>query len=127
MAYVDYRAAKEQMLRLHLRRRGVQDRRVLAAMDTVPRERFVPEHSKHEAYADRALAIGCGQTISQPYIVALMTEALELSGGETVLEIGTGSGYQTAVLAELVERVISIERIEKLSSELEKRADYQFL
>ena len=79
-------------------------------MARVPRERFVPEAMREEAYADRALAIGCGQTISQPFIVALMTQALELSGQETVLEIGTGSGYQTAVLAESARDVMSLER-----------------
>ncbi len=84
-------------------------------MDKVPREQFVVEGEEYEAYADRALTIDCGQTISQPYIVALMTEALELTGEETVLEIGTGSGYQTALLCELAGSVISIERHEKLS------------
>ena len=89
--------------------------RVLAAMDRVPRERFVPAGVRHLANADRALPIGCNQTISQPYIVALMTEALQLTGSENVLEIGTGSGYQTAILAELAASVVSIERHEELS------------
>jgi protein-L-isoaspartate(D-aspartate) O-methyltransferase len=87
----------------------------LAAMGKVPRERFVLADAYDQAYADRALPIGCGQTISQPYIVALMTQALELSGRERVLEIGTGSGYQTAVLAEVVREVVSIERHAALS------------
>jgi len=98
------------MLDKQLRRRGIHDERVLAAMARVPREQFVCQRIRHEAYADRALPIDCGQTISQPYIVGLMTQALELSGQETVLEIGTGSGYQTAVLAELARHVVTIER-----------------
>ncbi len=84
-------------------------------MARVPRERFVPVQSRSEAYADNALPIGLGQTISQPYIVALMTEMLQLTGAERVLEIGTGSGYQTAVLAEITREVLSVERIEALS------------
>ncbi len=96
---------------------GIRSPSVLAVMGRVPRERFVPEGVRHLAYADRALPIACDQTISQPYIVALMTEALALKGGERVLEIGTGSGYQTAVLAELAGEVISIERHEPLSQE----------
>jgi protein-L-isoaspartate(D-aspartate) O-methyltransferase len=96
---------------------GIRSPRVLEVMGRVPRERFVPEGVQHLAYADRALPIACEQTISQPYIVALMTEALNLKGGERVLEIGTGSGYQTAVLAELAGEVISIERHRLLSQE----------
>ena len=96
---------------------GIRSPSVLEVMGRVPRERFVPEGVRHLAYADRALPIACEQTISQPYIVALMTEALHLKGGERVLEIGTGSGYQTAVLAELAGDVISIERHEPLSQE----------
>jgi len=103
------------MLRAQLQRRGIADHRVLAAMGKVPRERFIAEELLEEAYADRALPIDCGQTVSQPYIVGLMTEALGLSGDEKVLEIGTGSGYQTAILAELVREVVSIERIDALS------------
>ena len=95
--------------------RGIQDPRVLDAMRRVPRERFVPAASQPLAYADRALPIDCGQTISQPFMVAVMTEALMLEGGELVLEIGTGSGYQTAILAELAARVISIERRPELA------------
>lgn len=90
--------------------RGISDRRVLEAMARVPREAFVPPAEAAHAYEDRALPIGEGQTISQPYMVATMTQALGLSGSERVLEIGTGSGYQTAVLAELARDVISIER-----------------
>ena len=106
---------KQIMLRKHLQGRGILDARVLDAMARVPRERFLGEPARAEAYADRALAIDCGQTISQPYIVALMTQALALRGTERVLEIGTGSGYQTAVLAELAAHVVSIERHETLS------------
>ena len=116
MAKLDFQFAKQQMLRKQLRQRGIHDRRVLAAMAKVPRERFVTPEAFSEAYADRALAIDCNQTISQPYIVALMSEALELSGGETVLEIGTGSGYQTAILAELAREVVSVERHQELSA-----------
>jgi len=95
--------------------REIRDRRVLAAMARVPRERFVPPLSKHVAYEDRPLSIGLGQTISQPYIVALMTQGLALSGSEKVLEVGTGSGYQTAVLAELCGLVVTTERLSALS------------
>jgi len=112
----DLQAAKQQMLRSQLRGRGICDEGVLAAMAKVPRERFVAPPARAEAYADRALAIDCRQTISQPYIVALMTQALELGGGETVLEIGTGSGYQTAILAELAREVLTIERHAELSA-----------
>jgi protein-L-isoaspartate(D-aspartate) O-methyltransferase len=84
-------------------------------MEKIPRERFVPPEIVGEAYGDHALSIGYGQTISQPYIVALMTEALELGGSETVLEIGTGTGYQTAVLAEIAHKVLSIERLPSLA------------
>ena len=113
--------AKRTMLRDHLRRRGIHDRRVLAAIERVPREQFVSDELLDEAYADRALPIDCGQTISQPYIVALMTEALSLEGGEEVLEVGTGSGYQTAILAELAERVVTVERIAELSAQAQRR------
>lgn len=102
---------------------GIRSPSVLGVMGRVPRERFVPEGVRHLAYADRALPIACDQTISQPYIVALMTEALALKGGERVLEIGTGSGYQTAVLAELAGEVISIERHEPLSQEAARVLD----
>jgi protein-L-isoaspartate(D-aspartate) O-methyltransferase len=97
--------------------RGITSSAVLSAMGRVPRERFVPIEFLAEAYSDRALPIDCQQTISQPYIVALMTQALELSGRESVLEIGTGSGYQTAVLAELAAKVVSVERHAELSKE----------
>lgn len=110
-------ADREKMVRRQLFRRGIRSPRVLAALRNVPRERFVPVRERGEAYADRALPIECGQTISQPYIVGLMTDALQLTGEETVLEIGTGSGYQTAVLAELAGRVVSVERHAELSQQ----------
>jgi len=98
-----------------LRRKGIQDERVLEAIGRTRRERFVPEALQTQAYEDRALPIGSGQTISQPFIVALMTEALELQGDETVLEIGTGSGYQAAIVSQLCSRVVTIERLPELS------------
>ena len=99
-----------------IRARGVRDPRVLAAMARVPREQFVPAELRHEAYADRPLPIGRGQTISQPYIVAYMTEALKLEPAHRVLEVGTGCGYQTAVLAEIAREVYSIEVIDELAA-----------
>ncbi|OHB73025.1 MAG: protein-L-isoaspartate O-methyltransferase, partial [Planctomycetes bacterium RBG_13_63_9] len=117
MADAQLEAAKQQMLNGQLRRRGIVDARVLAAMANVPRERFVAEPNRGESYADRALPIDCSQTISQPYIVALMTEAMELAGWETILEVGTGSGYQAAVLAELAQEVVTIERHPELAEQ----------
>src|SRR5690242_19061948 len=110
--------ARSRMVRRQLAGRGLISSAVLAAIGRVPRERFVALGEQGLAYADRALPIECGQTISQPYIVGLMTEALELTGGESVLEVGTGSGYQTAVLAELCPRgrVVSVERHAPLSA-----------
>jgi protein-L-isoaspartate(D-aspartate) O-methyltransferase len=107
--------ARQAMVIDQLQRRGIIQARVLAAMGRIPRERFVGRGQEAQAYEDRALAIECDQTISQPYIVGLMTQALELAGDEKVLEIGTGSGYQAAVLAELAARVVSIERHAELS------------
>ena len=106
-----------------IERRGVEDIRVLRAMRRVPRHAFVPEAVADSAYRDRALRIGHGQTISQPYIVGYMTEVLGLQSGETVLEVGTGSGYQAAVLAELTERVFTIEVIPELSIAARARLD----
>ena len=94
---------------------GIHDDRVLSAMRAVPRNLFVRDDQSQRAYEDAALPIECGQTISQPYIVALMTQALQLTGEETVLEVGTGSGYQTAVLSQLCRRVVSVERHETLA------------
>ena len=99
----------------HVRARGVDDERVLAAMSVVPRELFVPEPERERAYDDEALPIGAGQTISQPYMVALICSLLQLRGGERVLDVGTGSGYQAAVLAELGADVHSIERVSELA------------
>jgi protein-L-isoaspartate(D-aspartate) O-methyltransferase len=107
---------RERMVREQLIRRGIDDRRVLDAMRAVPRHEFVPRALAEKAYADEPLSIGDGQTISQPYIVALMSDALQLRGGERVLEIGGGSGYQAAVLAELGAVVFSVERIEALAA-----------
>jgi protein-L-isoaspartate(D-aspartate) O-methyltransferase len=103
------------MVDTQLRGRDVVDERVLAAMERVPRELFVPEKLRHRAYDDAALPIGDGQTISQPYMVARICEALSLTGPERVLDVGTGSGYQAAVLAELAEEVDTIERIPELA------------
>src|SRR6478672_12604530 len=105
---MDPAAAREQMVLQQIVARGVSDARVLAAMRAVPRHQFVPAEQQSLAYADRPLPIGEGQTISQPYIVAAMTAALEIRGTGRVLEIGTGSGYQTAVLAHLAAEVVSI-------------------
>ncbi len=110
----DFRLAREKMVRTHLLPRGIKDPRVLKAMEKVPRHLFVEEALIGEAYNDHPLPIGNKQTISQPYIVALMTEALELTGTEKTLEIGTGSGYQTAVLAELTRTVFTVERVKSL-------------
>ena len=106
--------------------RGIRDERVLAAVAAVPRELFVPEDLRRHAYADRALPIGCGQTISQPFMVATMLEALGLQGGRA-LEIGTGSGYQAALLAELADDVVTVERVPELADEARRtleRAGY---
>ncbi len=122
----DYREARleeerRRMVERQLRRRGIRDPRVLAAMERVPRHLFVPPAWRDEAYSDHPLPIEGGQTISQPYIVARMTEALELAGTEKVLEIGTGSGYQTAILAELAREVCTIERIPDLAAAAQAR------
>ena len=104
-----------RMVERQLRRRGITDERVLSAMSEVPRERFVPKELRRRAYRDGALRIGEGQTISQPWIVACMAQLLELEGGETVLEVGTGSGYGAAVLSRLCTRVITVERFGSLA------------
>ena len=100
---------------------GIQDERLLQAIEAVPRERFVDEALEHKAYENTALPIGSGQTISQPYMVARMTDLLQLSPGSRVLEIGTGSGYQTAILAHLVDHVCSVERIKGLQWQAKRR------
>lgn len=107
--------ARSAMVKYQLRARGIHDERLLEAMESLPRHEFVPEASRDDAYDDRPLLIGEAQTISQPYIVALMTQALRLQGDENVLEIGTGSGYQTALLCALAARVTSIERVARLA------------
>ena len=101
----------------------IRDKRVLAAMARIPREMFVPAESRNLAYEDRPLPIGYGQTISQPYIIALMTQELDLTGNEKVLEIGTGSGYQSAILAELVNIVHTVERVPELAATAGKVLD----
>jgi protein-L-isoaspartate(D-aspartate) O-methyltransferase len=106
---------RERMVDTQIKARGVKDEKVLAAMRKVPRHLFVPENMKLYAYQDEPLLIGEGQTISQPYIVAYMSEALQLKGHERVLEVGTGSGYQAAILAEIVKEVFSVELLESLS------------
>jgi len=111
---IDYRLSREKMVENQLIKRGIKDPGVLEAMGKIPRDRFVEEALAGEAYNDHPLPIGHKQTISQPYIVALMTEALDLKPEDNTLEIGTGSGYQTAVLAELSKTVYTIERIRPL-------------
>lgn len=106
--------SRTELLEQFLRQQGIQDELVLAAIRGLPRERFVPEALAHQAYQNNALPIGEGQTISQPYIVAKMTELLALQRDSHVLEIGTGSGYQTAVLAQLLDHINSVERIKSL-------------
>jgi protein-L-isoaspartate(D-aspartate) O-methyltransferase len=110
-----YERRRHHMVDAERRRGEIADERVLAAMAEVPRERFVPEDLDDQAYEEHALPIGEGQTISQPYVVALMTDALRLEPDDRVLEVGTGSGYQTAVLRRLVERIVTIERVESLA------------
>lgn len=115
-----FKSARIAMVARQIEGRGVGDSRVLAAMRKVPRHRFVPENLANQAYDDNPLSIGWNQTISQPYIVGLMTELLDLQQGEKVLEIGTGSGYQAAVLAELTDSVFSIEIVPELAERAEK-------
>ena len=112
---MEFAIARDRMVAGQLRARGITDLRVLTAMGRVPRHRFVEEALAARAYGDYPLPIGEKQTISQPYMVALMTQALELTGGERVLEVGTGSGYQTAILAEVAGKVYSVERIRALA------------
>jgi protein-L-isoaspartate(D-aspartate) O-methyltransferase len=111
----DWKALREEMVKRQIEARGVESPRVLEAMRSVPRHRFVPEEVRERAYEDRPLPIGHRQTISQPYIVAVMTELLDPEPGDKVLEIGTGSGYQAAVLSGLVEKIYSIEIIPELA------------
>ncbi len=112
-----YTQARERMVEQQMRKRGIRDERVLDAMLSIPRHLFVSPDLRHAAYNDAPLPIRHQQTISQPYIVALMTELLELKGGECVLEVGTGSGYQAAILAQIAGQVYSVERIPDLAAE----------
>ncbi len=111
--------ARLAMVREQIIKRGINDAAVIKAMQTVPRHKFIGENSLSQAYEDHPLPIGDGQTISQPYMVALMTQCLELKGGERVLEVGTGSGYQAAILAEIAKEVYSIERFADLARKAE--------
>jgi len=118
---MDFEAARARLVE-HLSTE-IRDKRVLAAMAHIPRERFVPPEEQHLAYEDIPLPIGLNQTISQPFIVALMTEALKLTGSEKVLEVGTGSGYQAAILAELARLVVTVERLPPLAETARKVLD----
>ena len=125
---VDAAEARARMVEHQLRRRGIADERVLGAMERVPRELFVPEELRQHAYADGAFPIGHGQTISQPFIVATICALLDLDGSERVLDVGTGSGYQAAVLAELAREVVTIERVPELAASAQAtlvRAGYE--
>ena len=120
---INYEKERSRMVEEQIIARGVKDERVLAAMRKVPRHEFLPEAIRGMAYQDSALPLGEAQTMSQPYMVALMTEQLELKGHERVLEIGTGSGYQAAVLSELCEKVYTVERIKKLADRARESLD----
>jgi len=111
----DWATERREMVEVQLRRRGVRDERVLAAMNRIPREEFVPAESRVEAYMDGPIQVGYGQTISQPYMTALMAELLRLTGAETVLEVGAGCGYAAAVLGQLAARVVAVELIPALA------------
>jgi protein-L-isoaspartate(D-aspartate) O-methyltransferase len=118
---VDYARLRHEMVRYQLERHGIRDPRVLDAMNTVPRERFVPARCRFMAYDDTPLPIGFGQTISQPFTVAFMCQALELRGDERVLEVGTGSGYGAAVLSQLAREIHTVERITELYEQARQR------
>ncbi|HEU4980434.1 MAG TPA: protein-L-isoaspartate(D-aspartate) O-methyltransferase [Solirubrobacterales bacterium] len=119
----DFAEQRQRMVERQLRRRGISDEAVLEAMGSVPRELFVPESVRRSAYNDSALPIGHEQTISQPWVVAAICQALHLDGDENVLEIGTGSGYSAAVLAKLSDRVISVERVPALGEAARARLE----
>ena len=121
MSEITFESERRAMIERQLRRRGIHDEQVLQAMFEVARHEFVPTYHTHEAYEDRPIVIGEGQTISQPYMVAAMTEAAHLQPGDKVLEIGTGSGYQAAVLAHLGAQVITMERIRSLAESAQGR------
>ena len=116
----DFTDARLRMVESDLKGRGISDKRVIEVFSEIPREEFVPEDTKERAYFDGPLSIGEGQTISQPYIVALMTEQLEVGGDDIVLEVGTGSGYQAAILGKLVKKVYTIDRFASLSERAKK-------
>jgi protein-L-isoaspartate(D-aspartate) O-methyltransferase len=118
-----YRDVRQVMVDTQLKRRGITDPRVLAAMGKIPRHHFVPRHLRDQSYGDYPLPIGEDQTISQPYIVALMTQALELTGTEKVLELGAGSGYQAALLGELAAQIFTIERLPTLAQSAKQALD----
>lgn len=118
-----FRKPREMMVKTQLVQRGIKNKLVLDAMGKVPRQRFIPKDLEEQAYDDNALPIGEGQTISQPYMVAIMTEKLGLKGGEKVLEVGTGSGYQAAVIAEITKTVYTIEIVPKLAERSQKLFD----
>ncbi len=119
----DFAALRATMVERQLRRRGIEDERVLAAIGSVPREEFVPAGMRSRAYADSALPIGEGQTISQPWIVAAICQALRLGGGERVLEVGTGSGYSASLLVRLASEVVSVERHRALADRARRTLD----
>lgn len=119
----DSQPPEKMMFQLNLRRRGISDQRVLRAMENVPRDAFVDEADRADAWRDTALGISCGQTISQPFVVAYMTERLELRDDHRVLEIGTGSGYQAAILSRLCREVVTIERFRALADRARVRLE----
>jgi protein-L-isoaspartate(D-aspartate) O-methyltransferase len=121
MSTAENRPAEKMMFQLNLRRRGISDQAVLRAMDQVDREAFVEPRDRDNAFRDTALGIACGQTISQPFVVAYMTDQLRLRAGHRVLEIGTGSGYQAAILAKLCKQVVSVERFRTLADSARQR------
>jgi protein-L-isoaspartate(D-aspartate) O-methyltransferase len=123
MSSAEKHPAEKMMFQLNLRRRGISDQAVLRAMDQVPREAFVDPRDRENAFRDTALGIACGQTISQPFVVAYMTDQLQLKPEHRVLEIGTGSGYQAAILARLCREVVSIERFRTLADSARKRLE----
>jgi len=119
--YADYEKERDRLVREHIVKEGIKDKKVIESMLTVPREKFVPDKYKKSAYMDQPLPIGYGQTISQPYVVALMTELLSVDEDDIVLEIGTGSGYQAAILSKIVKKVYTIEIINPLGLKAKKR------
>jgi len=117
---MNFEKAREEMIRHQIKGRGIRDKRVLSAISSIPREKFVLEGEKDNAYLDCPLPIGMGQTISQPFMVALMTQCLSLKGPETILEVGAGSGYQAAILSKLAKMVYTIERFSLLANRAKK-------